>query len=88
MNVNVVMLIRDAKGWVLEHVAITERDPQDSAKRNLRLTPRQDEIAIKAFREARNYCVMRPEKRGITVLATETGPEAYALRAGAGREQT
>lgn len=88
MNVNVVMLIRDTQGWVMEHVAITERGPHDSVVLNLRLTPKQDEIAIRAFREARNYSVLPPEERRITVVATEAGPEAYALRAGAGREQT
>jgi hypothetical protein len=87
VNVNVVMLIRNTQGWILEHLAITERNPDDPVKRALRLTQEQDKIAIRAFREARNYCVLPPEERRITVLATEAGPEAHALRAGAGREQ-
>lgn len=87
-TVNVVMLIRNTQGWIMEHLAITDRSPSDHVTRALRLTQEQDEIAIKAFREARNYSVLPPEERRITVLATEAGPEAYALRAGSGREQT
>lgn len=71
ITVNVVMLVRNTQGWIMERLATAQLRPDDHIRRRLRLTPDQDEIACRAFREARNYAVMQPDKGGVTVIATE-----------------
>jgi hypothetical protein len=81
--VNVVMLVRNTQGWIMESLAITQLNPSDHIRRKMRLTPEQDEIACRAFRQSRDYAVMAPDKGGVTVIATEISiikkPEPFRL---------
>ena len=71
LAVNVVVLVRNTQGWIMEHLAITQINPDNHVRRRIRLTPDQDGIACGAFRKSRDYTVMSPDKGGITVIATE-----------------
>jgi hypothetical protein len=81
ITVNVVVLVRNTQGWIMEHLAITQLDPDNHVRRRLRLTPDQDQVACGAFRKARSYTVMAPDVGGITVIATESSrkPEPSRL---------